>query len=82
LEIGKPQSVRPTSKTVSKIRSIRDTAIGVNTKKQFQKIEMDPSLFKIQVAKKHLDHLNKDDMDEISKFEVVYKILKDQLRLH
>jgi hypothetical protein len=75
-------SQRPTSKTISKIKSIREKAIGVNTKRTFQKIEMDPSLFKIQVQKKHLDHLNKDDLDEISKFEVIYKILKDQLRIH
>lgn len=43
---------------------------------------LDPSLFKIQVQRKHLEHLNNDDLDEISKFEVVYKILKDQLRSH
>ena len=47
-----------------------------------QKIDMDPSLFKLQVQKKHLEHLNKDDLDEISKYEVIYKILKDQLRVH
>ena len=42
-----------------------------------QKIDMDPSLFKLQVQKKHLEHLNKDDLDDISKYEVIYKILKD-----
>ena len=70
--------MRPTSKTVSKLKSIRDTAIGVNVSKTFQqKIDMDPSLFKLQVQKKHLEHLNKDDLDDISKYEVIYKILKD-----
>ena len=29
-----------------------------------------------------MEHLNKDDLDEISKYEVIYKILKDQLRVH
>ena len=29
-----------------------------------------------------LEHLARDDIDEMSKFEVVYKILKDQLRNH
>ena len=29
-----------------------------------------------------LEHLASDDLDEISKFEVIYKILKDQLRSH
>lgn len=43
---------------------------------------MDPSLFKINVQKKHLEHLNSDNLDEISKYEVIYKILKDQLRIH
>lgn len=43
---------------------------------------MDPSLFKINVQRKHLEHLQRDDLDEISRFEVVYKVLKDQLRLH
>lgn len=48
----------------------------------FKKVHVDPSLFKIQVQRKHLERLMNDDMDEISKFEVVYKILKDQLRNH
>ena len=56
--------------------------VGVNLSKNFKKISVDPSLFKIQVQKKHLEHLMQDDLDEISKFEVIYKILKDQLRMH
>lgn len=58
------------------------TPIGVNIGRSFTKVPLDPSLFKIQVQKKHLEHLANDDLDEISKFEVVYKILKDQLRTH
>lgn len=41
-----------------------------------------PSLLKIRIMREDLEHLAKDDMDEISKFEVIYKILKDQLRNH
>ena len=53
-----------------------------NTQSNYEKIPVDPALFKIEVAKKHLEHLAADDLDEISKNEVVYKILKDQLRAH
>ena len=44
---------------------------------KFHKQPIDPSLFKIKVQRKHLEHLMNDDLDEISKFEVIYKILKD-----
>ena len=44
---------------------------------QFHKQPIDPSLFKIKVQRKYLEHLMNDDLDEISKFEVIYKILKD-----
>ena len=50
--------------------------------KCFVKKKLDPSLFKIKVPKRHLEHLVADDIDEISKYEVIYKILKDQLREH
>ena len=43
----------------------------------FRKVHVDPSLFKINVQRKHLERLMADDIDEVSKFEVVYKILKD-----
>jgi hypothetical protein len=29
-----------------------------------------------------MDHLMSDDIDEVSRFEVIYKVLKDQLRAH
>ena len=51
-----------------------------NTK--FHKQPIDPSLFRIKVQRKHLEHLMNDNLDEISKFEVIYKVLKDQLRDH
>ena len=50
--------------------------------KAFKNTPIDPGLFKIQIQRKHLEHLANDDLDEISKFEVIYKILKDQLRSH
>lgn len=34
------------------------------------------------MQKKHLEYLTNDNLDEISKYEVIYKILKDQLRIH
>lgn len=45
-------------------------------------MDLDPGLFKIRVMREDLEHLSNDDIDEISKFEVIYKILKDQLRNH
>ena len=81
----------------SKIGSIANFGEGREVAKQSQspskmtghdpdkvhiKKQLDPSLFKIKVPKKHLEHLIADDIDEISKYEVIYKILKDQLRDH
>ena len=34
------------------------------------------------MKKEQLEHLINDDLDEVSKFEVIYQILKDQLRTH
>lgn len=48
----------------------------------YKKVHVDPNLFKIQVQRKHIERLMNDDLDEISKFEVVYKVLKDQLRIN
>lgn len=36
----------------------------------------------MRVPRLDMEHLMRDDLDEISKFEVVYKILKNQLRQH
>jgi len=46
----------------------------------FMKGEEHPSLFNVQVDKAMFEHLHRDDLDEISKQEVVYMILKEQLR--
>ena len=53
----------------SKSRLDKDSSrfIGVNIQKSFQKVPVDPSLFKIQVQKKHLEHLMEDNLDDISK---------------
>lgn len=50
--------------------------------KAFEQTAEEPSLFKLRVPKSHLNHLKRDDLDEVSRQEVIYKILKDQLRIH
>lgn len=51
-------------------------------RREFDKVDLDPSLFKLNIQRKHLEHLQNDDLDEMSRYEVIYKILKDQLRTH
>jgi len=46
----------------------------------FYKGEKKPSLFDVKVDKEMYDHLNNNDLNEISKNEVAYKIMKEQLR--
>ena len=48
--------------------------------KYFKKIKPDPPLFIADVDQNDYEHLMNDDLDEISKLEVSYKILKQQLR--
>lgn len=48
----------------------------------FKRIKPDPPLFQVDVHQKDYTHLMNDDMDEISKLEVTYKILKQQIREH
>ena len=50
--------------------------------KGFKKFPDIPSIFQLEVNQDDYEHLLHDDLDEISRFEVVYKILKDQLRTH
>ena len=40
----------------------------------------DPAFFNIFVEKRHADHLANKDLDDESRLEVVYRVLKDQLR--
>lgn len=37
----------------------------------------DPSFFNIFVDAKHIEHLAKKDMDDESRLEVIYRVLKD-----
>ena len=46
----------------------------------FRNIEKVPSLFDVKIPKEDYDHLMQQDLDPISKNEVVYKIMKQQLR--
>ena len=41
----------------------------------------EPAYFDINVEKRHAEHLGKKVLDEESKMQVVYRILKDQLRV-
>ena len=42
----------------------------------FRKMEQEPSLFDVKILKEDYEHLMNEDLDPISKNEVVYKILK------
>ena len=46
----------------------------------FRKINPNPALFQLAVDAKDYDHLKNDDLDRISKLEVTYKIMKQQMR--
>ena len=41
---------------------------------------MDPAFFGVRVERKHVERLSKKDIDEESRLEVIYRILKDSLR--
>jgi hypothetical protein len=40
----------------------------------------EPSLFNLNVDEEDVHHLLNDDIDETSRMEIIYKILKEQLR--
>ena len=40
----------------------------------------EPSLFNLNVDEVDVHHLLNDDIDETSRMEIIYKILKEQLR--
>jgi len=42
----------------------------------FRKVTADPALLDLKILKEDYDHLMREDLDPISKNEVVYKILK------
>jgi hypothetical protein len=46
----------------------------------FRQIDQECPLFDVKVLQEDFDHLMTDDLDPISKNEVVYKIMKSQLR--
>ena len=48
----------------------------------FHKKNSKPALMQVQVKMEDLQHLKEDDIDDVSKLEVTYKILKEQLRNH
>lgn len=46
----------------------------------FRKLDDDPALFNVEIDKEIFEHLNDNNLNAISKNEVVYKVLKEQLR--
>ena len=50
--------------------------------RHFKKMPSNPQLFSLDLDQRDYAHLLKDDLDKASKIEVVYKILKDQLRAY
>ena len=50
--------------------------------KLFRKVDDKPAAFKMDIIAEDYRHLMADDLDEISRSEVLYKILKNQLRVH
>ena len=41
-----------------------------------------PAFFDLAVEKRHVEHLGKRTLDKENRLQVIYRILKDQLRLH
>lgn len=50
--------------------------------KYFKKIPGEPNLCEVDVDLEDFTHLMNDDLDGVSRMEVVYKILKEQLRTY
>ena len=48
--------------------------------KYFKKMPGEPSLFNLDVDEDDVHHLLNDDVDNVSRMEIIYKILKEQLR--
>ena len=54
----------------------------VKDQSHFKKQDTRPSILDLNINQEDYQHLLHDDMDMISRHEVIYKILKDQLRNH
>ena len=63
-----------------RVRNILPMNMFNNEEDNFRKMPADPALLDLRVLKEDYDHLMNADLDPISKNEVVYKILKTQLR--
>ena len=50
--------------------------------KYFKKMPGEPNLCEVDVDLEDFSHLMNDDLDGVSRMEVVYKILKEQLRTY
>lgn len=69
------RSVSEAAKT-PRVRNVLPMNMFNNDDTCFRKIQADPALLDLKVLKEDYDHLLRDDLDPISKNEVVYKILK------
>lgn len=78
------KSIRSRSKSKSKKskKTIKNGKIILEGKKYaVYRPHHDPAFFSIFVEREHADHLAKKDLDDESRLQVIYHVLKDQLRL-
>lgn len=61
------------------MRRGRDTDYMTKDEFMYQP-EDDPTFFDLYVEKKHVEHLSKKNMSKENRLQVIYRILKDQLR--
>lgn len=73
------RSISEAAKT-PRVRNVLPMNMFNNDDSHFRKIEADPAMLDLKILKEDYDHLMQEDLDPISKNEVVYKILKTQLR--
>ena len=73
------RSISEKAKT-PRVRNVLPINMFNNDDTMFRKQPLEPALLDLKVLKEDYDHLMQADLDPISKNEVVYKILKTQLR--
>lgn len=73
------RSISEQAKT-PRVRNVLPMNMFNNDDTCFRKVTADPALLDLKILKEDYDHLMREDLDPISKNEVVYKILKTQLR--
>ena len=74
MQIGKK------SRRKDSLADMRRVVIRSGSERVVYQPHEEPAFFNITVEQRHLDHMNKKDIDEESHIAVVYQILKDNLR--